>query len=226
MPLKRIVFKLLLIAFSANLYAQQQTADIGLFGGGAIPFTDYSKMNVASSIKLNYGGFYRYNFNSRYSLRINALFGKVGASGYMNNELIPVFFNKNVFDLGAYFEINYLDFLLGVEHMNFSPYVFYGLGLSFYPDAFGIPVITGNIPIGTGVKYSFAKRWAVGAELSTRKLFNDKLDNFDNPYQHVNLEKVNDLFHNNDWVTYFGLTLTYKFYWGKKPCPAYNSIND
>ena len=97
----------------------------------------------------------------------------------MDNGVPGVPFNKSVFDLGAYFEINYLDFLLGEERMNFSPYVFYGLGASFYGGANGNSIITANIPIGTGVKYAFAKRWAVGAEYSMRKLFNDELDNYD-----------------------------------------------
>ncbi|MDA3931059.1 MAG: DUF6089 family protein [Prolixibacteraceae bacterium] len=224
--MKRFFLHLLFLAISANLLAQQQTADIGLFGGGAVPISDYSKLKIGQSVNLNYGGFYRYNFNSRYSLRINALYGKVGASGYLDNEQSLISFNKSVVDLGAYFEINYLDFLLGVEHMKFSPYVFYGIGFSIYQGTNGNSVITGSIPFGTGVKYAFAKSWAVGAEVSARKLFNDELDNQSDPYGIVNLEKVNDLFHNNDWITYFGLTLTYKFYWGKKPCPAYNSIND
>jgi hypothetical protein len=90
-----------------NLLAQQQTADIGLFGGGAVPISDYSKLKIGQSVNLNYGGFYRYNFNSRYSLRINALYGKVGASGYLDNEQSLISFNKSVVDLGAYFEINY-----------------------------------------------------------------------------------------------------------------------
>ena len=226
MPFKRLVLSFLVLTLTANIFAQQQTADLGLFGGGAIPFSDYSKLKLGNSIKLNYGGYYRYNFNSRYSLRINALYGTVGATGELNNALSQVSFSKNVFDLGAYFEVNYLDLLLGVDQMKFSPYVFYGIGITYYQGPLGTPVITGNIPFGTGVKYAIAKRWAVGAEVSTRKLFNDELDNLNDPYVAVNLPQVNDLLHNNDWINYLGLTLTYKFYWGKTPCPAYGRIND
>lgn len=224
MPLKRIVFLLIGLTATLNLAAQQQTADIGVFAGGAVPFSDYTHIDLFQSVKLNAGGFYRHNFNSRYALRINALYGNVGANGYVDDLNTPMLFNKRVFDLGAFFEINYLDFLLGVERMNFSPYVFYGVGLSFYPGANGSMIIAGNIPIGTGVKYAISKTWGIGAEISTRKLLNDELDNLENPYGSVNLPKVNDIFHNNDWVNYFGLTLTYKFYWGKNPCPAYNSL--
>ena len=220
MPLKRLFLNLVVLIISAGSFAQQQTADVGLFGGGAIPLSDYSKMNLFQSVRPDYGAFYRYNFNSRYSLRINGLFGNVGASGYLNDLNTQRNFSKPVVNLAALFEINYLDFLIGEERMKFSPYVYYGLGVSFYPGVNGQMVITGNIPIGTGVKYAFAKRWAVGAEISAHKLMNDELDNLDNPYENNYIGKVNDYFHNNDWITYFGLTLTYKFYWGKKACPA------
>lgn len=226
MPLKRLLISLFVLSISVVSNAQQQTADIGLFGGASVPLSDYSNVKFFQSINPAYGVLYRYNFNSRYSLRINGLYGTVGSNGFLNDLTTPIGFNKTVAGLSAMFEINYLDFLIGEERMKFSPYVYYGLGLTYYPGANGQMIITGNIPIGTGVKYAFAKRWAVGAELAGHKLFNDELDNLNNPYENGYLGKVNDYWHNNDWITYFGLTLTYKFYWGKKPCPAYNSIND
>lgn len=226
MPLKRSLLLVIVLANMLNLSAQQQTADVGLFGGGAIPFSDYSKLNIGKSINFDFGGFYRYNFNSRYSLRINLMYGNVGANGFLDNMQQPISFTKSVFDIGAIFEINYLDFLLGMKQMKFSPYVFYGVGVSFYPDDNGRTVIAPNFPFGLGVKYAISKRWGIGAEVSTRKLMNDELDNLNNPYSSVNLGNINDKLHNNDWINYFGLTLTYKFYWGTKPCPAYNSIND
>lgn len=224
MPVKRLLVIIFLLVVSVRIYSQQQTADVGLFLGGATPFSDYSSINLGRSVHLNYGGFYRYNFNSRYSLRLNALFGNVGASGYLNND-DNLYFKKSVFDFAAIFEVNYLDFLLGVEKWKFSPYVHYGLGLTFYNSSTSGNIITPNFVIGTGAKYALSKRLAVGAEITSRKLGNDDLDNLNNPYQLVGLKKVNDLFHNNDWINYYGLTLTYKFYWGSKPCPAYNSLN-
>lgn len=208
-----------------GLVAQQQTADIGLFAGGALPFTDYSQINMLQSVKFDYGGFYRYNFNSRYGIRINAIYGNVGAEGYLDNTQIPASsFKKSVFNVSALIEINYLDFLLGVEYMRFSPYIYYGLGLSFYTGTDENLVVTGNIPIGIGAKYALSKRWGIGAEISTLKLFNDELDNLSNPYGAVNLTNVNDIYHNNDWINYIGVTLIYKVYWGKSYCPAYNSL--
>jgi hypothetical protein len=224
MPLKSIVFFILLITMCGKLYPQNRTADFGLFLGGATPLCDYTKMNFFQSVNFDYGGFYRYNYNSRFSFRLNAMYGTVGAVGELNGIAMPPF-KKKVFDIDAIIEVNYLDFVLGVEKMNFSPYVYTGLGLAFYPGPNGTSVITPNIPIGVGAKYALGKNLAVGAEASLHKLLNDGLDNLDNPYQNNGLIKVNDIWHNNDWICYFGLTLTYKIYSGKTPCPAYNTIN-
>lgn len=224
MPLKRIVLFLLLITMWGKLFSQKQTADIGLFLGGATPLCDYTKMNFFQSVNSDFGIFYRYNYSSRISLRINALYGTVGANGVLNG--IPqIPFKKNVFDFDAIIEVNYLEFMLGVKEMKFSPYVYTGFGITYYTGLNGTSSFTPNIPIGVGVKYAFSKYLAVGAESSLHKLLNDGLDNLNNPYQDAGLIKVSDIWHNNDWICYFGLTLTYKFYWGRKPCPAYNTIN-
>jgi hypothetical protein len=223
MPVKKIGLVILILTLSCRLYSQQQTADIGLFIGGGIPITDYDNANLLQSVNLDYGIYYRYNFNSRFSFRINAIYGTVNSTGELNS--FPQQFKKSVFDLDAMIEINYLDFLIGVPTMKFSPFVFTGLGLTFYPDKNGTMTITPNIPIGVGAKYAFNKYLSVGAEASLHKLMDDGLDNLDNPYMNEGLIKVSDIAHNNDWISYFGLTLTYKFFWGKKPCPAYNTLN-
>jgi len=223
MPVKKLGILLLFITLSSSLNAQQQTADIGLFIGGGTPITDYDNTNLFQSLNIDYGLFYRYNFNSRISLRFNAVYGSMSATGELNS--FPVQFRKNVFDFDALIEINYLDFLIGVPTMKFSPYVFTGLGLAFYPGQAGDMTITPNIPIGIGAKYAFSKYFSLGAEASLHKLMDDGLDNLDNPHTSSGLIKVSDIAHNNDWISYFGLTLTYKFYGGKKACPAYNTIN-
>jgi hypothetical protein len=224
MPFKKIALFLILIMLGGKLFSQKQTADFGLFIGGATPLCDYTKTNFLQSVNFDFGAFYRYNYSSRLSLRINAMYGTVGGKGELNG--IPQTpFKKNVFDFDALFEVNYLDFMMGVKEMKFSPYVYTGLGLTYYPGTNGSAIITPNIPIGVGIKYSLSKYFAVGVDASLHKLLNDGLDNLDNPYQNNGLIKVSDIWHNNDWISYFGLTLTYKFYRGSKPCPAYNTLN-
>lgn len=223
MPLKKIIIVLAAIfCFNMNnASAQQETADIGLFVGGNIPITDYDQMNLFQSIYPSYSLFYRYNFNSRFAMRINATYGTTGTSGEFDSE--PVSFQKNILDLGAFIEVNYLDFLLGVEKMKFSPYVYTGIGFMYFPTENGTYTFSPNLPIGVGVKYALFKQFGIGTEVCFRKTFSDDIDNLNNPHQQHGLTDVNDIFHNNDWIVYFGLTLNYKFYLGRKPCPAYES---
>lgn len=223
MPVKKLGIVVLLIVLSCQVKAQQRSADIGLFVGGGTPLTDFTQTKITESLNFDFGIFYRHNYNSRISLRFNAIYGTMNQTGTFNNQEMK--FSKKVFNFDALVEINYLDFIIGVPKMKFSPFVYTGIGLSIYPDIDGNTIVTPSIPLGIGAKYAFNKRIAIGAEASLHKLMNDGLDNLDNPYTNNGLIKVSDIAHNNDWLSYFGLTLTYKFFWGSVPCPIYETIN-
>jgi hypothetical protein len=57
-------------------------------------------------------------------------------------------------------------------------------------------------------------------------LKNDCLDDLNDPLAHYNDQgnKVtySDYVHNNDWISYIGLQMTFNFYIGTKACPAYD----
>ncbi|MCK3685065.1 DUF6089 family protein [Maribellus sp. YY47] len=83
-----------------------------------------------------------------------------------------------------------------------------------------------TIPFGFGFKYSVSERLGVGVEYQMRKYMSDRLDDLDDPLAHENETGVvsyNQGSHNNDWIGYLGVHLTYKIYIGKKICPAYES---
>jgi opacity protein-like surface antigen len=225
--MRKLLIIVLGLCYWFSAYSQQETADFGLFLGGGTPFGDYTKTNRLQSVDLNYGGFYRYNFNSRISVRLNALFGNIKGSGEINSIVVPPF-RTNVTELSSLLEINYLDFLLGTDNRRFSPYVFAGVGLAYYSYSLGterIAVATPSLPMGLGVKFALTKRWGVGAEVSMHKLFDDWLDNINDPYRQPGMTGANTFWHNNDWIGYGGIKVWYKFYSGKRDCPAYDSIN-
>jgi hypothetical protein len=62
---------------------------------------------------------------------------------------------------------------LGTEGQNFSE-------VGAYPEPYTRIAI--NVPISGGLKYYFAKHWAVGMELSWRKVFTDYLDDVSGTY--------------------------------------------
>jgi len=90
------------------------------------------------------------------------------------------------------------------------------------------------LAFGIGFKYTLGQRLGVGIEYQMRKLFSDKLDDLDDPLSYeadingdgiIEAVKYTDNLHNNDWMGYLGLHITYKIYVGKRACPAYESKN-
>jgi hypothetical protein len=89
-------------------------------------------------------------------------------------------------------------------------------------------VIGLTVPFGMGIKTHLGKRFGIGLEVLFRKLFNDKLDNLDDPLAHTNPTgdiSYTDFMHNNDYTAYLGINITYKIFLGKEVCPAYESKN-
>jgi len=245
-----LVFAAVWITVSGNA---QVTADIGIWGGTSMYFGDLDKTNPLEPLNPNFGGYFRYNFNSRVGLRAMYLTGNFSDVSEIQGEEWE--FDKKVQDFSFQVEINYLKYILGVDKTKFTSYVTFGIGAAFYPydlDTLGLntiaafnpnnnkgsyeikeSVITATIPFGIGFKYSLGPRLGVGIEYQVRKMFSDKLDNLDDPlaYEITNPDGTKeeitytDGIHNNDWSAYLGIHLTYKIYMGKKACPAYERKN-
>lgn len=244
-----MVFTAFLMAFSGNA---QRTADIGIWGGTSGYFGDLDESLPFQQFSPNFGAYYRYNFNSRVSFRAQFLIGKIEAEGIIEN--VPAYFTKNnVKDLSLMIEINYLKYVLGGKNTPYTSYVFAGLGVAnfryemdpgfiavFNPThnkgtaVVNVAEVTPTIPFGIGFKYTIGQRLGIGIEYQMRKLFSDKLDNLDDPLAHITNDLVTgeetevtytDAVHNNDWIGYAGIHITYKIYVGKKACAAYDSKN-
>ena len=220
----------------------QKTADIGIWGGTSGYIGDMDETKPFQSFNLNFGGYFRYNFNARVSLRAQVLSGNFSSEGVIEGQYWA--FNKNVQDFSLQVEINYLKYILGVKNTPYTSYVMAGVGVAYFPYdldpaliALFNPdhnkgdvvkkesVMTSTIPFGIGFKYTIGKRLGMGIEYQMRKLLSDKLDDLDDPLAHINADgdeiTYTDQFHNNDWSAYLGIHLTYKIYIGKKACPAY-----
>mgnify|MGYP003484798015 CR=1 FL=1 len=61
-----LVFAAVWITVSGNA---QVTADIGIWGGSSVYFGDIDESNPFQPLNLNYGGYFRYNFNARVGLK-------------------------------------------------------------------------------------------------------------------------------------------------------------
>jgi len=236
----KYLYVLLLTGFFGFKTLGQSSLDIGAFGGIGTYLGDMTSVDFQKSIHPAYGGFLRYNFNPRYSVRFNAINGTIGAEGNYNAEVWS--FNKNVLDLSLLFEFNYLKYIVGDKLTPWSTFLFCGVGLQTYnynrndvalspivdPSYFDFadvsgPVFSASIPFGLGVKDNLTKRVGIGLEFGMHKSFSDKLDDLNDPqsYQNSTVDppvqvKYTDYWHNNDWSSYLGFHLVYKLLYGNR----------
>lgn len=241
--MKKILLVFVTVWISVSGFAQK-TADIGIWGGTSAYFGDMNEVASFQAFNPNFGGYFRYNFNSRVGLRAMILTGAFAEDGMI--EGVPWTFNKNVQDLSFQIEVNYLKYILGVKTTPFSSYVTLGVGVAYFPYTMdpeliaefhpdhikGSAVIEESeiaptIPFGIGFKYTIGRRLGVGIEYQMRRLFSDKLDDLDDPLAYSNTDTGEVFYtsgvHNMDWSGYLGVHLTYMIYLGKKACPAYES---
>ncbi len=240
--LKKIVLVVVTVFVTVSGFAQK-TADIGIWAGTSNYYGDIQGNVPFQNFNANYGAFFRYNFNARVGLRAMFLTGSFAESGEI--ESMPWTFEKNVQDLSLQVEVNYLKYILGEKKTPFSSYVMAGLGIAYFPYNMdpavialfnvnhnkGIAVLSESeiattIPFGIGFKYSIGSRLGVGIEYQMRKIFNDRLDDLDDPLAFFDAEGVEvnytSAVHNNDWSGYLGVHLSYKIYMGKNACPVYD----
>ena len=252
--MKKLLLVFVTVLLTVSVHAQK-TADIGIWGGTLTSVHgDMDKDAPFQSFNLNFGAYFRYNFNARVGMRVMFLTGKFASEGTV--ESAPWDFDKSVQDLSLQAEVNYLRYILGKKKIRFSPYVTFGIGVAYFPYTFrsleiadfnpshpeltyvaGVlqvsdyeeSVMTPTIPFGMGFKYTIGDRLGVGVEYQMRKYLSDQLDDLDDPLAYVNglgeTVTYNDGSHNNDWAGYLGVHLTYMIFIGKKACPAYDAKN-
>jgi hypothetical protein len=239
--MKQIVLVFAAVITTVSGFAQK-TADIGIWGGTSSYWGDV-RVPAIQSFNPVFGGIFRNNFNQRTALRLMFLTGKIAANGTVEN--VPWTFEKNVQDISAQIEINYLKYVLGDKKTAFTPYIMGGIGMMSFPyhlDPALLSTINPNqtkgnavieeslvtiaIPMGFGFKLNLGTRVGLGIEYQIRKILSDKLDDLDDPLSFRNEEDqlitYTDLIHNNDWPGFLGIHLTYKIYLGRKACPAYD----
>jgi len=248
--MKKIVLVFIAVFLTVSGFAQK-TADIGIWGGTSSYWGDVKGTPPIQAFNPNFGAYFRYNFNKRVGLRFQFLTGKFSAEGTVED--VPWAFEKGVQDVSLMAEINYLKFVLGNKKTPFTPYILGGVGVMYFPfelsnqDIAQLALVndqhplvlagndvnessvTASIPLGFGVKFSIGERLGIGAEYMVRKIFNDKLDDLDDPltFDATGVdgeETINytNFLHNNDWPGYLGVHITYKIYLSQKACPAYD----
>jgi hypothetical protein len=217
--MKKIYWFLLFFCLSLSL-AGQRNADYGVFAGVSSYLGDINHNRLFYSPLPAAGIVYRYNFNPRQALRINFFYGGLRAkdSDFKNSfqQARNSSFSGTVGECAVQSEFNFLPFTTQGKRGIFTPYFAAGVGIAIVnTKTFAyIPVI----PFSFGFKVNVYKNVGLEAEYGFRKTF---YDNFDGLKDLVAPSDYS-LIHNNDWYTFAGVTVTWKFYSKLAGCPAYD----
>jgi hypothetical protein len=202
----------------------QRSSDYGVMAGVTSYLGDINPGRLLYSPSLAAGIFYRYNFHPRQALRANILYGGLKGNDldFDNDFQIArgASFSGSVTEFAVQYEFNFFPYSTMGKLWNYSPYFSAGVGgayvMSPMNSAF-IPVI----PFSIGFKINIHKNIGLEAEYGFRKTFYDNFDDL------KDLVAPSDYAwtHNNDWYTFTGVAVTWKFYSKLAGCPAYNDVD-
>lgn len=209
---------ILFVLLPLSLFSQRK-ADYGLMGGVTSYFGDINSGRLLYAPHPAGGLFVRYNFHPRHSLRASVLAGSISGSdldfGNSFQQTRAASFASSLTEAALQFEFNFLPYSTQGKQWNYSPYLATGVAMAWAssPGSSFVPAI----PLTLGFKINLRKNLGLEAEYGVRKTF---YDNFDGLTDKVSPEDVNWV-HNNDWYTFAGLCITWKFYNKLAGCPAY-----
>jgi opacity protein-like surface antigen len=222
MKYKVFVFLFLVVSLALNA---QRKSDIGLIAGGSYYQGDINPEKLFYKPGFHIGPIFRYNFNSHYSLRFKAVYASVKGSDadfdfVLTKRNDPVTFSNQFVNISGQFEYNFFAYNTGVTAGDWTPYLFGGLGYSFILSSAvtGSGITSGRhltMPFGIGSKVNLTRRLSAGMEWSYNKTFNDRFDGVLSPLGETK-------FYNNDWYSFIGLFISYKFFKFAADCPAYD----
>ena len=214
--------KIIIIAvFSGIIFGTkaQRKVDLGIFGGGSYYLGDINQSKQFYSLSYAFGGLYRYNINSRYTIRGSVYYGNLQADDQdFNNRFQQsrdYSFSGTVLDATLQFEFNFMPYSTFGRAGEYTVYTTGGIGVAFINISGPASLLV--IPFGVGAKVNLGKKMGVGIEWGFRKMFYDNLDVYENPID----PEYRSFIHNFDWYSIVGVSLTYKIYGGSEDCPAY-----
>ncbi len=226
---------------------QAQDLEVGLFGGVNYYVGDINPARQFSQPEPAYGLIARYNPNTRWAFRGSFTMGKlIGDDAVVKfNESRALAFETRVNDFSLIAEFNFFDYFTGSKRDYVTPYIFGGFSVfTFDPKPFydnqvqnpgqaeGVSYnqMAFSIPFGVGVKYSLGKRVGLAAEWRMHKTFTDYIDDVSTVYAYptgnfdAGMKRGDSS--TNDWFSYAGITLTYKFdLIGNQRCDNFNQTN-
>jgi len=162
--------------------------------------------------------FFRYNANRSLTLRTEVLTGSItGDDQYAKDPFQNVrnlSFKTSVSEANLIGEYNFLNYQDRRFAVNWTPYVFGGIGYSRFspkPRTADYKTTGWVLPFGVGVKYQINRPWNIGMEFGSRITFTDYLDNLGGPTTSLNKLEQGDP-STKDMYYYLGFSVSYTFY--------------
>ena len=225
--LKKIL-ALAITLLSLNTIAQQKLNEIGVFVGAGYYLGEINQSKLFKNPQPAISLLYKFDFNSRYALRFSGTYAKFSGTDATADNGYQIernhSFDITITEFASMLEFNFLPYKPASKSEYFSPYVALGAGIMLMPSEEGKIPIHPIIPFGVGFKYAVNKRFGIALEWTFRKAFTDYIDQLpkqeytDRPVVE-NKQRTYD--NSKDWYSFAGITLTYKFAFGKGKCPAY-----
>ncbi len=220
---------LFIFLFSAPaMIFSQRNANLGVFLGTSYYMGDINPNMHFYRPQPSFGLIYRYNIGKFYAIRANGYVAHLTGDEvdfpqqfHPDRHLHPANFNTSLLDATLQFEFNFLPFIANSKKWDYTPYVAGGVGYSIVLSSVAtsgeaaIPHVT--FPFGIGFKVNLTNRISTGLEWSFRKTFNDRVDGVENSIG------IQSPIHNNDWYSFAGIFITYKFFNFAVDCPAYSN---
>ncbi len=158
---RRCVVCLLLTTFlgvSSTGHAQQWlgSTEIGFTAGGMNYIGDLNGQSMLGTVNLALGGYVRYNFDERWSMRFDMDYGHLEGGNPDVIERRNLSFRSYLFEGSLRAEFNFFPYSMRDDHFRWSPYLFGGLGFfAFNPKAYYTDPLSGESgwyelqPLGT-----------------------------------------------------------------------------
>lgn len=198
-------FILLASTARAQFHTHASRSEIGILLGASCYLGDLNQFIPYRNPHPAGGVLYRYNVNSRMSVRANVTYGRVSASDAQSTEPLNQARNLNfysdIYEVGAGVEFNYFPFQLGHDRYKGTAYILAEIGvfrmnprtiyngsdIALRPlgtegqgtslNSRGLYSLTQLcIPLGIGAKFSLGNRAGLNLEIGIRKTFTDYLD--------------------------------------------------
>lgn len=197
-----------------SLSAKAQTWEMGITGGALNYMGDLNQNNYHQFNHAAFGFNIKRNLDSYWSIKLGILKGEIGAdaskSPYQQERDRNLSFFSPLNEGSLQIEFNFFDYGFGFIQKRFTPYLYTGIAiagfdpkttyngriyeLKYYQtegQANQYKTIAYSIPVGVGVKYNFGQYFNIAAELGTRNLSTDYLDDVSGYYPDPSLLQSN-----------------------------------